>query len=323
MKANLFLERYFRGHVLKVSKDEQAGPAVLSVAAEAEMAALYEKVVFQEADFIAGSRQFAKRLNGIMENDRRIVPGVLAVCVLTHGSPVEMPMLALLKLNVTHAVVHREIEDEAGHTEIKLEVIPDALPTVGERLQKAALVWKSENPGWEMLVLDRQVGKGEERPAANFFRDFLGAEWKLTPEVLTHRVFGTVAGVASTYHKSDKPEDWALADTLFRTLDTSLERQDFNPVDFIANLNVDETAKKKVSEAFDKAAVMQVFRVHRDTADSLTSKVRYRGDLDLMLNASSEAYDQMVHETEIERDGTPMKRVCITTRCWQRILRRK
>lgn len=321
--SNRFLRDYFQTQVEKVSQDELSSPAKLSDEYLGKMDLLYQKVTYEEKDFIPGSKELAEQLKGIMEKDKRIAPGVLVVCVFTEGDSEENPILALLKLNSTYAIIPHEIEMPGGGNVVTLEVIPEALPTVGEKLQKAALIRKSENPEWEMLVLDRQVGKGEELPAADFFRRFLGAEWILTDEGRTLRVYGKSNKVITELYKSDKPEDWAEGESIYQAMEVTFAEDSFKPDSFINSLAVKDSTKTKIRSELDSANVLNEFKIDKATAVKLIDKVRYMGDSGIVLTATPDAYRNMVEVTNITVNNIPMKRICITTQKWQPLPRRK
>ena len=310
---------YFQNQIVKVSQDDAARLAQLDEGYAPEVAPLYQQVIAQPADFAPASQKLGKRLHQIMLNDQRIAAGDLVTCVFT-ATDYDVPLLAMLKLNPTHAIVHRYRQDAQGRWIVTLEAVADALPTVGERLQKAALVRQSGDAEWELLVLDRQVGEPRRRPAADFFlRQFLGARWQRTPESQTNRVFGAGAAVAARRCKSNVPARWEEAANIYQYLDVALRGKRIDLDNFVQNVAVQDDTRKALQREFDKTLVQRQFAVHRATADRLTHKVRYRGDNGLMLTAPAGVYNQLVRKTTIQKAGLSLLQITIETRRWQRL----
>jgi hypothetical protein len=315
---------YFQNQIVKVSQDGAARLAILDEAYAPHVAPLYRKIVVQPADFVPASQELGDRLYQIMRGDQRIAAGDLVTCVFT-ADGYDGSLLALLKLDPTHAIVHRSRQDAQGRWIVTLEAIADALPTVGERLQKAAFAWhrpdaEPEDTGWELLVLDRQVGEPGKRPAADFFlRRFLGAKWKLTPQSQTNRAFGAVAGVAARLYRSDDPARWTEAADIFHHLDAALRSQRIDLDTFVQDMDVQEDTRRAIREELDQVLVQRELEVHRATADKLICKVRFRGEDDLVLTASADVYERLVKEATIQDGDHWLYRITIETRRWQRL----
>jgi hypothetical protein len=323
LENRLLLSKYFKDQIINVSQDESVGMAVLADEYKEELAPLYQKIISISDEFVPASKVLGERLYKIMLGDRRIAPGVLSVCVFRAANANYVPMLALLKLNIANTFVPHVGMDEKGRKVVTIQVIPDALPAAGERLQKAALIRKLENPGLEMLVLDRQVGDREMRPAADFFRRFLGAEWKFTPEVQMMRLFGILTEKAAEFYKSDDPQEWAVGDYIYQSLDVAFRSRRINLNVFVQDMGVQEDIKQNIRRELEEMQVPTVIDVNPDLAERLIGKVRYRGDHDLVMTASADIYDQLVREETIQEGGVSLKRICITTRRWQRLKPRK
>lgn len=320
---NRFLRDYFQTQVEKISQDEHSRPVTLSEEFQDEMGPLYQKVIYKENDFVQGSKELAERLDGIMRKNKRIAPGVLVVFVFNAVGSIEKPILGLLKLNIMNAIIPSENTKPGGGTEITLTVYDDAIPTMGEKLQKAALIRESENHGWEMLVLDHQMARGEEHPAADFFQHFLGAKWILTGKGLTIRAFGALNKVISNLFKSNDPVAWAKGESIYETMEKAFAGDNFNPGSFIKTLEVNDSTKAKIRSELNSANVLHEFQIDKETAGRLIDKFRYMGDFGILLTTTLRDYKNMVRVTSIVEDGIPKKRICITTQQWQPLPRRK
>lgn len=313
------LTEYFQNQIIKVSQDGAARLARLVDEYAPDMHPLYQQIVTQPAEFVSESKKLGKRLHKIMVEDQRIVAGDLIICVVAAASYPDAHLLALLKLNPTHAIVHRSRKDKKGRWIVTLEAIADALPTAGERLQKAAIVRQTGDTEWELLVLDRQVGDPAMRPAADFFlRRFLGADWKLTAQAQTTRTFGAIAGVATNLYKRKDPACWTEAANIFQHLDVALGADQIDLDNVVQSMDVKEETKQAIQKELNKVLVQREIEVDRTMADKLTGKVRYRGEDDLVLSASSDVYKRLVTESE----GPPY-RIVIQTRRWQRLKPRR
>lgn len=321
LSKNPITEEYFQNHIKNVSQDNAAGFAGLADKYKPEMAPVYQQIITQPSEFVSASQILGKRLHEIMLKDQRIAPGDLVVCVFKASNYPDKPMLALLKLDPTQAILHYSGKDKKGRWIVTLKVVPDALPTLGERLQKAAFVKPTNSTKWKLLVLDRQVGKPDERPAAYFFlKRFLGAAWKLTPESRLKRLYGKIIDFAFTLKKSDDPLQRKEADTIIQSLDTALCTQKEIDIDnYIENLKIREKTSKNLKEQLEKVLDKKIFKIDDDTAKRLTRKVKYRGEDGLMLNAPSNVYKALVTEEIIKENGVPKHRITIKTRYWQRL----
>ena len=318
LRNNSIMSEYFRKQIINVSQDEASNLAVLSDEYEAEMSPLYEKIVFQESEFIPISKAMGERLHKIMIGDRRIAPGVLVFCVFT-TSDVASPLMALLKLDITDIFVHDINKTKDGLWQVTLKAIPNALPTTRERLQKAALISRQENPGWEMWVLDRQVGEKDKQPAADFFRRFLGAKWKYTSEQLTRASLGLLMNIAVRFSESEDPQKRELADYIFSYMDVALRSEKINLKNFVDDMRAEEYVKQEMRKEIEKAKIPIEIVLDTDTTEKMIGKVRYCGEGDLVLSAPVDVYDRIVKEKEIRKDGVVYKEITITTRQWNRV----
>jgi hypothetical protein len=321
------LTDYFQNQIIKISKDSAASLAILADEYVEEMTPIYQQIISesnQPNSFINASKVLGERLYEIMVGDKRIKAGDLVICTFTTENFPSITMFAILKLDLTHAVRHKPKKIAKNRWEVTLHPISDALPSLGERLQKAAILIKKENPGWELLVLDRQVAEPETSPAAYFFlRRFLGAEWQLTPEAQTNRFFGSVAGVAAALYKREEVESWTEAANIFQSIEVALDSERIDRKNFVQNLPVHEKTKDLVHESLMEANLDNEIVVDRDTAAKLTGKVRYQGEGDLLLTASSDVYDQLVDEEGPEEGENQSYVITIRTRRWQRLKSRR
>jgi hypothetical protein len=313
------LSDYLQELIINVSRDESSNPAVLSGEYEKDMSPLYEKIVFQEPEFIPTSKIMGERLHEMMKGDRRIAPGVLVFCIFNTPDVTGGPLLGLLKLDVTDIFVHDINEVGKGRWSVTLKAIPNALPTTRERLQKAALISKQENPGWEMWVVDRQVGKKDKEPAADFFRRFLGVEWKYTPEQLTRGGLGFIKTIAAKFSQSESPQKRDFADYAYHFMDTALRAKKINLDDFVENSRADDDLKQEIRMEIAKAKIPLIIELDPVIRERMIGKLMYHGDNGLVLSAPVDVYNGIVREREITKNRVAYKEITITTLQWDRV----
>lgn len=319
---NTNIRNYFQNRIVEISEDETAGSAVIEKKAKVEIVSQYNQIIShtQSGKFVSASQKMGERLHKMMIEDHRIVPGVIAICLFKASRYSGELLLALLKLDITRAfVVTRKRQGAKNYWVVSLQDFENALPTAGERLQKAVIIRKSKKQEWQMLVLDRQVGKRDGRPAADFFRRYLCAKWKFSPEDRTNMIFGKLIEIANELAESGDSVKLAIADYIYRYIDVSFQAGKINLNEFLEDMQAPIEVKKKIRKKIEDSKLPKQFKIDPSTASKLIKKVRYHGDDELKLIAPLDVYKSMVKEEDIEIGSVPYKQITITTRTWQRI----
>ena len=168
--------------------------------------------------FVAQSRELATSFQGA--HTGATVKGVL---LLLRLSAMGKPLHALIKYD--HEDVLSYLTDEAhGRRKATLTRVLNTFVKDPGAIQKACIV-RLTPEGGEMAVRDRS----NRRDISHYFRAFLGAKRRLTPESLTQKVVGA-AKAAVTKHLSELGPDVArnLNQRLFEAVQTT---QGFDPDD--------------------------------------------------------------------------------------------
>lgn len=309
------LAEFLAGHIRNGLKDSQTRAAKwLPSETVAPVPAACKDLLGGTPDLITPSHQLATALHAAIGDDQRIARGALAVCVYRDAAAsdaVAEHFIALVKLDPSDVFQPTWQTDESGLSYLSVTELPDALPTLHERLQKCAFV-RATRPGdeYQLLVLDRQVA---DVSARFFMEGFLGAEVAFDDKALTENLYRALI-TARRQLQATLPLDQLVA------LDDSIRG-------LFAGETVDlgewlPTLPQAERNAIDNEVLRRhldrAFPLHRATqARLLGGKVRYRGDNGLQVQVDRDAYDDVVQLGEIP-DQIPRRfRVVIETSTWE------
>lgn len=177
---------FLRDHVQRVSADDKAASARFTGDGDATKQRLDE--LLDDPDRIVPvSRELAEMLHLTMTAPA-IKPGVLASVIGTFDKPKPQKFVALLKLDESTNFRARTVTKD-GKRLVTVTPQSNMLPSLGERLQKAALAVSEEyDAPYRVLVVDRQV-EGQ----ALFWTTFLGVEPAITDRERTATLIDALA----------------------------------------------------------------------------------------------------------------------------------
>jgi hypothetical protein len=313
------LVEFLSGHIRNGLSDSQTRAARwpdhgISVGVPATCQALLEGTL----DLVTASQWLATALHAAIGDDQRISRGALAVAIYRDATVSDLQaerFIALVKLDPSGVFRPEWHTDETGTRYLSVSELPDALPTLQQRLQKCAFVRaiRTED-AYHLLVLDRQ----SPGVSAKFFMEgFLGATPAMDDKALTDGLYRVLLTVRRRLQHAEPP---LPADRLFalddairglfaaKTIDLgewlpTLPQRERNAID-------DEVQSEQLDRAFDVDPGTQ--------AQLVTGKVRYRGDRGLRVQVDRDAYGDVVKPpVEIEGQRPRRFRIVIETSRWE------
>ena len=303
LKPESGVREYFEEQIKNVLKDTQTAAAIFSSNGDQETSRACYDILDSPNDrnkFISSSQQLAKRLFAAMGEDNRIKPGSLAVCLYEASAQDETHFLALLKLDVSKVFLQRPTKDKQGRKVVNLTQYNNGIPTIRERLQKAALVRPRQDGGdFDLLLLDRQVTE----IAADFFaRKFLNSVSAIDAKKATDLFY---IGAQNAYNILKLTEGESRitsrqADILLQHIDTALQSERVQIAPWVANMNLPEPAKQVIFREIDKrlSGIGEIAVDPSYAEEKLLKKRRFRGQFGLLFEVEADHYDDVVTGSE-------------------------
>ena len=248
------------------------------------------EMALEPATYVDASKDLARHLYEQVKKDKRISDGTLAVVryrplvdeVTGPGS------LAIMKLDPS---VQFTVEEEttASGVRITLRPVESVLPSVRERLQKAAFLRPTTDHEYRMLVLDRQT-RGDD-VASWFMSSFLGAEPATTDQTRTDDFYRAVSLIeqelGDDLGERERRHLAAARDQALRDATVDTRRW----VENRSELTDDQ--KATAERVLQRELTDREFTVHRSTADKLLRRARYEGDEGLVVTIPTEFEDRV------------------------------
>lgn len=279
-----------------------------------------------KVDIVAGSRRLAERLCDLIAGDRRIATGDLVVCRFRAGNHPDVPFyLGLLKLDPSEMFRHSLAQDDAGNEYVTLELEADALPTAGERLQKCAFV-RPLDPrpsGYDMMLLDRQIGADEGQQVAKFFVNrFLGAGLAYGPAEQT-KAFNRCVVNALNRAREDGTLVLADEEAVRVAIDHALQTPSIDTVVWVDGLPGSADLRTRLRQALVNDLPDQRIEVDAKIASSIVRKKRFRGAHGLKVEVEADQYADVITSVEPPRNDQTVGRwrITIETETWEEFSR--
>jgi hypothetical protein len=259
-----------------------------------------------------------------MDKNHNISSGDLAICLFEAGNFPGTRFLALLKIDPSSAFLQETLFDDRGLPYVDIQLQPNALPTIKERLQKCAFVQplRPRNPDYDMLLLDRQSSSEQGKQIARFFiDDFLDAVYSHDSTQRTKRLYEGLVS-AHTQVKS------ALTDEQNEDFDNRIRDavtgQSINLDIWLEQLPITDDQKETVNEVLLDYMPDREFEIDRTEGERVSKKRRFRAEYQLRLTLTAEGYKRIIKEDRwYEDDGTRPRyhRLVIETENWDEILK--
>jgi 37-kD nucleoid-associated bacterial protein len=309
------LAEFLAGHVRNGLKDSQTRAAKwMPSETPAQVPTACQALLDGTQDLITASHQLATALHAAIGDDQRVARGALAVCVYCDAAvsgPDTEHFIALVKLDPSDVFRPEWQTDENGQSYLSVSELPDALPTLHERLQKCAFV-RASRPGdeYQLLVLDRQVA---DVSARFFMEGFLGAEVAFDDKALTEGLYRALITARRQLQATLPVDRLIVLDDAIRGLfaGETVDLGEWLPTLPPAERNAidNEVQQRHLDRAFplDRSTQLRL----------LGGKIRYRGDNGLQVQVDRDSYSDMVKLREIEGQVPRRFRVIIETSTWE------
>jgi hypothetical protein len=297
--------------------DPQAKAAVFAAGNQSGASRSCTRILGARPPLIALTQQLASSLYAIIERDKRVTDGTLAVllCEALTATGTPFRFVAMLKLDPSAKLrTVTDLDPASGKRRVRYEVDSATLPSKNEKIQKCAFV-RSFDPGseYEMLVVDRQ--RRASIVSDFWVGGFLGARFVLDAPERTKRLYrGLHNGRNKVENKLDSSELAALDQIISGTiLQTSV-----NVDDLVSALPVSESIRAEINAEVSDLLPDREFDLDREVADQFLRRRTYIGDNDLRLSVLT-AYSQVIHVEDIDSgdQNNRLRRVSFETRTWQ------
>ena len=307
------LAEFVAGHIQNGLRDSQTRAAKWPAqVASAEVPATCQALLDGTLDLITASQRLATALHGAIGDDRRIARGALAVALYRDATAGDLDAehyVAMVKLDPSDVFRPEWHTDENGTSYLSVSELPDALPTLRERLQKCAFVQR-RRPGenYHLLVLDRQVPDVSARffmegflgaeVAFDNMEGFLGAEVAFDNKALTEGLYMAIDQARGKLQDSGLPVDRLVA--LDDAVQGLFAGEAIDLAEWLPTLPPAE--RNAIDEEVRNRQLDRAFEVYPDTRKRLvTGKVRYRGDDGLRVQVNRTAYKDIAAVPAVRR----------------------
>jgi hypothetical protein len=322
LEGNERLHDYFASHIENSLGDPATKAAQFEAIADETAAGVCKGILDGSQDLVEGSGQVATWLYEIMSKNNAISAGDLAACLFRAGNYPKTPrFLALLKLDPAEVLRHAVAHDEQGRRFVQFLVQDDVLPTTRERLQKCAFVQPLDPrpEDFDLMLLDRQVRRPEERAVAKYFsEDFLACQMALDARQRTHRFYrGAISAYNTLLPRLTQQQD----DALRQSIDTAVGSKQLDVDAWVSGLPLPKKQRGEIDQIVSQRLPDRVFELDQGHAKKLLQQRRFRGDFDLRVSVRADRYDRVVKKAEWRQDkGEPgYYEIVLHTSSWREV----
>ncbi|OLP15662.1 hypothetical protein BST81_25250 [Leptolyngbya sp. 'hensonii'] len=264
------LNEYFNRHIENSLNDSATTAARFKTLTDGGVVpSTCQAVLHDGLDLVTGSKKLAIKLKEILDKDRRIASGNLAMCTYQAENYPSQRFIALMKIDPSD-VFRQKIEiDEKNQQYVSFEIENDVMPTTQEKLQKCAFIQslKPRCEDYDMMLLDRQIQK---KQAAQFFtRDFLEVELTLDDKERTKRLYrGGIAAMNDLRSQLSPEENQAVS----LAFDSAIRQDKVNIDQLIEALPLAKEHKEVIEKKLEEFKLPdREFRVHPTFAMSISA----------------------------------------------------
>jgi len=312
------LNKYFNRHIENSLNDSATTAARFKTLIDGGVVpSICQAVLHDGLDLVTGSKKLAMKLKEILDKDKRIASGNLAMCTYQAENHPGKKFIALMKIDPSD-VFRQKIEiDEQNQQYVSFEIENDVMPTTQEKLQKCAFIQslKPRCEDYDMMLLDRQIQK---KQAAQFFtRDFLEVELTLDDKERTKQFYqGGVAAMNALRSQLSPEENQAVS----LAFDSAVRQDKVNIDQLIEALPLKKEHKEVIEKKLEEFKLPdREFLVDQSFhRNNLHRKTRFKGDYGLTFSVNHEDYDKVVKSTRKPTDNDPYWEITIVTKKWDR-----
>lgn len=298
---------FLAGHVVGGLADSKAKAAKFIVVGQGRTSELCGRILSSGTQFVERTGQLAQLLYTASEGDERVSDGSF---VVLRCRSAEEHFVAMLKLDPSNQYRTVEDEDEQGRRRNRMELETGILPSVRERVLKAAFVRSVGGDEYDMLVLDRQ--RPGEVVSRFFIQDFLGAEPALDARTRTTTLYKALTNVKNEVAPEMEPVERERLEVYIKG---QVAGDHVNIDELVAGLPVEDEVRERFDERIKAALPDREFEVDRDTAVNLLKSRRFTGDNGLRVSVPDQFFRDMVDPQPPGDDG--FWTITIRTRHWR------
>lgn len=317
---NQILFEYFSNHILTSLRDRGTKPAKFRNINPEQSSGICREMLRKEVTLVSGSQKLAGNLYHIMEDDRRITAGDLAVCLFKTDKYPYTNFLGIMKIDPSQIFHHTIREDRSGNVYVVFEADQHAF--TDEKLQKCAFIQPLEprHPEYDMLLLDRQRWDMEEGRVARFFSEsFLDAHESYDSRRFTEGLYrGMVNAQNAVRDQLSTEQEESLSDQMTGAITSRRVNLD----SWLEGLSVPQDVRQEIDRSISTYVPEREFLIDRNYSEKLTSKVKFRGENNLKVEVPLENYRSMIVSEEYVTDEPgrePFYRIVIESDSWRRI----
>ena len=318
--GNQALLDYFSRHIISSLKDRGIKPARFRNINPEQSSGVCRDMLRKDLSLVDGSQRLAQSLFGIMEEDRRITSGDLAVCLFKADNYPYTNFLAIMKIDPSQTFHHTIKEDNQGEKYVVFEADQHAF--TDERLQKCAFIQPLDprHPDYDMLLLDRQRWDPDAGRIARFFSEsFLDAE-----ETYDSRRYAEVLykGMVNAQNVVRDQLSQEQEEELSDQMTSAVTGRKLNLDSWLDGLSVSDDLKSEIDQSISSFVPEREFQVDRNYGTRLMSKIKFKGDHNLRIEVPFEDYRALVVSEEYITDDPgrePYYRIVIETENWRRV----
>jgi hypothetical protein len=304
---------FLAGHVERGLHDPQARAARFIVPGPDRAQGAADSILASSDALLTSSGQLASLLYKASKGDERVSDATLAVvvCAALDRADSEKSFVALVKLDPS-SQFRTQSREANGRRKITLEREAGILPSVNERLQKAAFIRAdTEGDEFRMLLVDRQR---ERDVVSDFFvSKFLDAELVLDTRKRSEILWREVHNARNAIQDSLTAEQLTTLDGYIwgSTLGTAINLDTFEDQLPIEN----DDARAAFIAHLDTLLPDREFELDQDLMNKVHRRRTFAGDNGLRVSLSSEYFIDMVDvDDDPNRPGGTI--VTIKTMTW-------
>lgn len=285
-----------------------------------DLGGIAQKILNNSTDLLNGSQDIARRLYEILKKDKRISPGVLAVCLfedheLVNNSETESNLnnyLGILKLDPANGFKPQIIKKE-GITTVDVEIVDDILPSAKQSLQKCAFIRHHDSESsYDLLALDKQTG-GAGNISDFFSHKFLMIKEAFDSKTCTEDFY---QGFIEVEHQLRSHLDAVGCQSISRARDAALTSKTVDIDYLLDNLTIPDEHIKTAKKIMANFVHNRSFDVDQQVANKLRKKKKYKGDYGVELKFDAKHEDKIDLKVTYESDS-PYAKVSFRVKNWE------
>ncbi|AFY97198.1 nucleoid-associated protein [Chamaesiphon minutus] len=307
---------YFARHIQNSLKDPttKAAKFKTNTFQDGDIAQLCYDLIHGGLDFIVGSQKIARSLKELIEKDKRIALGNLAMCSYRADNYENRKFIALIKLDPSDAFRPIVKNDKSGKKYIGFELERGMMPTTKEKLQKCVFVQSLEprHGDYDMMLLDRQT---EQEPAQFFTQDFLKADLALDDRERTKRYY-TAMNAAINELRTIPEITSEQNDAVHSIFNSAIKQTKVDIESTIDSLPLNDLYKQIVTDKF-KNLPDREFSPDSQYVKTLRKKVRFKGDRGLFISVNREDLSQIIKNVKKPDSNSDFYEIVLRTKTWK------